>query len=286
MSNDPIYNPFDEDEKAGKRPFVWAIMGVLAACLGLLFAGVLFWYKPDPQTLIGQYFPSPTPSRTSTPAPTATHTPTSTPNWTATAQIKNAQTAVENATRDWEPVIMDDFEVNNNDWLTETSESEYSIMKYEIVNGKYRWETTALQSFIGWVWPEMEPLTNFYLSVEIQQVEGPDTADYGVLLREDEESNFYYFGISQSGSYALYIFFEEWETLIDWTETDLIAPGTANRITVLADGPHFTFFINDQYLTEFTDNQISEGIIALAIELSDEGDQAIFEFDNFELRAP
>lgn len=280
MSNEPIFNPFDEDEKAGRRPILWAILGMAAACLGLFFVGALFWYKPDPQSLIDQYFPS------STPLPTATNTPTPTPNWTATAQMQDVQSALENATNNWELIIDDPFDSNENEWLVESSDDEYALISYEITEGKYRWDTTAHQSFIGWVWPDMEPLTDFHLSVELEQVNGPDTADYGVVFREDKDSNFYYFGISDSGSYALYVFFEEWDTLIDWTGTDLINPDAANRITVIANGSHFTFFINDQYVTDFSDDQIPEGTVALAVELSDEGDQAVFEFDNFELRAP
>jgi hypothetical protein len=148
-------------------------------------------------------------------------------------------------------------------------------------------DSTAHKSFIGWVRADRKALTDFYLSVDIQQVEGPDTADYGVIFREDDNSNFYYFGISDNGQYVLYLFFEEWDTLINWTETDLIKPGEINRLTVIGEGSHFTFFINDYYLMELTtDDTIPSGSTALVIEMADENDHAIFEFDNFELRAP
>ena len=245
-----------------------------------MIAAALVFYQPDFKSLYEQFFPS------ATPLPTSTKAPTPTPNWTATAQVEEAQSTVEDAASNWDIVIKDTFDDNENGWITETDDDDYALMTYEITEGKYRWDATAHQSFIGWIWPDMEPMTNFYLSVETQKVEGPDTADYGVLLREDEDSNFYYFGIRDSGSYALYIFFEKWETLIAWTETDLIKPNEVNRITVLAEGSHFTFFINDQYLTEYSDDRISEGHAALAVELSNEGDQAVFEFDNFEVRVP
>ena len=291
MDQSPKTNPFDEDEKAGRRPLVWAAVGLIAMCLGVSFVAAIYYFQPDAKSLISQYFPSSTPPATSTPLPTATNLPTSTPNWTATpnltatVQVESAQ-AAEIEASNWEVVLTDSFDTNDNDWLAESSDDEYSFMNYEVVDGKYRWDTEAHQSFIGWVRSDMEPLTDFYLSVEIRQVEGPDTADYGVLFREDEDSNFYYFAVSEQGAYALYIYFNGWDTLIDWTNTDLIHPGEPNRITVIASGPQFIFFINDQYLTEFTDDQIPEGITALAVELSEEGDQAVFEFDNFELRKP
>ena len=280
MDQSPITNPFDEDEKAGRRPLVWAAVGLIAMCLGVSFVGAIYYFQPDAKSLISQYFPSSTPPPTSTPAPTAT------PNWTATAQIQDALSAAEDATNNWELVLADTFDNNDNIWLAESSDDEYALINYEIVDGKYRWDATAHQSFIGWARSNTDPLTDFYLSVEITQVDAPDTADYGVLFREDEDSNFYYFAISEQGLYAFYIYFEGWDTLIDWTKTPLIIPSTPNRITVLGKGSHFTFFLNDQYLTEFTNDQIPEGLTSLAVELSDEGDQAVFEFDNFELRIP
>lgn len=286
MDNTPITNPFDEDEKAGRRPLIWAALGLIAMCLGISFVAAIFYFQPDAKSLMDQYFPSATSTASRTPMPTATNTPTPTPNWTATAQAQDAQAIAENAANNWEIVMSDTFDTNDNDWLTESSDDEYSATTYEVVDGKYRWETTAHQSFIGWVRSDFEPITDFYVNVEIKQVDGLDTADYGILFREDEDSNFYYFAVSELRSYALYIYFEGWATLIDWTETDLIIPDESNRITIIGEGPRFTFFINDQFLAEFTNDQIPEGTVALAVELSEEGDQAVFEFDNFELRAP
>ena len=286
MSESPIYNPFDEDERAGKRPIFWAILGLAAMCLGLAAAGAFFYLQPDVNSLYAQYFPSSTATASSTPAPTATNTPAPTPNQTTTAQVENAFATAESAAGVWGVILADTFDSNDNNWLEESSDDAFALTTYEVVDGKYKWESTAHQSFIGWVRAGREPLTDFHLSVDIQQIEAPATADYGIVFREDEDSNFYYFAIADAGEYALYIFFEEWDTLIDWTETDLIKAGEANRITVLGEGSHFTFFINDQYLTELTNDQIAEGLTALAIELADENDQGTFEFDNFELRAP
>ena len=276
MNENPISNPFDEDERSGRRPFVWAILGLMAMCLGVFIAGAFFLLKPDMQSLIDEYFPSPT----ATLPPTPTSTPT--PNPTIVAYQATADYAANN----WNVIITDTFKNNDNNWLLESSDDEYASTNYEIVDGKYRWEATAHQAFIGWVRSDEETLKNFYLSVEARQVQGPDTADFGLIFREDKDSNFYYFGISNGGEYVLYMLHGEWSTLIDWTETELIQPGGSNRITVIGEGSHFTFFINDQYLTEFTDDTIPEGNTALAVELSEEGDQGVFEFDNFELRKP
>ena len=292
MDETPISNPFDEDEKAGRRPILWAVLGIAVACCGAVFVGALFYFQPDAKSLYAQYFPSPTPLPSATavpsqtPLPTATNIPTSTPNITATVQAQNAQAAMERVLGNWNILHTDSFDSNDYEWLEDTSDGEFSLTTYEIVDGKYKWDVTAHKSSISWVRTGTTPFADFYLSVDIQQVEGPDTADYGIIFREDDNTNFYYFGISDSGYYALYLFYEEWFTLVDWTETDLILQGDANRVTVIGEGSHFTFFINDQYAMEIEDDTLSEGTTALAVELSDPDDHAIFEFDNFELREP
>ena len=205
MNETPISNPFDEDEKAGRRPILWAIFGLAVACCGVVFIGALFYFQPDAKSLYAQYFPSPTPTPSRTPTstptliPTATNTSTPTPNATATAQVQNAQATAESILGNWNIIHTDSFDTNEFEWLEDTRDGEFSLTTYNIADGKYKWDVTAHKSSISWVRTGTTPLADFYLSVEIQQVEGPDTADYGVIFREDDNTNFYYFGISDSG---------------------------------------------------------------------------------------
>jgi len=299
MNNTPISNPFDEDEKANRRPILWLVLGLAAMCCGVLIAGALFYFKPDPQALVAQYFPSvtptasSTPTRTPTPLPTATSTSTPTPDLTATAEILQVtesaiafQATATDAAGNWRVVLTDTFDSNKNKWLNESADDEFAKVDYQVTDGKYTWDAAAHQSFIGWVRANTKAVGDFYLSVEVRQVSGPATADYGIVFRENDDGQFYYFGINDRGQYVLYEYYGDWITLINLTRTDLIHKGELNRITMIAEGPQFTFFINDQYLTSITDEHIAKGRVALAIEMAKENDQAVFEFDNFELRTP
>jgi hypothetical protein len=292
MDTPEYSNPFDEDEKTGRRQVIWSVLGLGTACISCLLILIAYFYRPDPQALFNQYFPSPTvtpsqtPSSTPTLTPTTTQTPSPTPNMTATVQVQNAQSTAESAASNWQVILTDTFDSNKNNWLVGESEDEYALTNYQVVDGKYRWEATAHKSFISWVEADEKPLTDFYLSMDVQQMEGSETTDYGVVFREDDDSNFYYFGISDNGNYSFHLYFGDWDTLIDWTETDLIQAGESNRITVIGEGAHFTFFINGEYLTETTDDTLPEGSTSLAMEMSNEDDHSILEFDNFELRAP
>ena len=57
-------------------------------------------------------------------------------------------------------------------------------------------------------------------------------------------------------------------------------------MTVLGEGSHFRLYINDQYVGEAEDDHLAEGEVGLTITLYNAGDEAIYEFDRFEVRAP
>jgi hypothetical protein len=204
----------------------------------------------------------------------------------ATVTALAYQTSAANAAGTGRVILQDTFDSNKNNWQVKQSDDEYALTSYEISNGNYTWDATAHKPFIGWVTASSKSVSDFYLSVEIKQTSGPDSADYGVIFREDTDSNFYYFGINDQGQYVLYLYLQDWSTLIDWTQSELIQPGEINRITMLGEGSHFILFINDQYLTDITDDSIKAGTTALAVELAAENDHAMFQFDNFELRVP
>ena len=298
-SDNAVINPFDQDDDPRRRIrlLVLSTFGILGCCV--LFAAAFFYFQPNQLSLIKQYFPSatatftPTPTLTPsiTPSPTLPATPT--PNMTATAEIQQATDAAEAfqataavAEGTWHVVLKDAFDSNKNDWYTKPGDDEFAKTTYAIANGKYSWDTTAHKGFIDRVSISDNALGDFYLSVDSQQTSGPNSADHGVVFREDAKSNFYYFGIDEQGQYAVFLYNQDWNTLIDWTLTDLIQPGENNRITVIGTGAHFIFFINDQYLTEITDDTLKSGTVALAVELAAENDHAVFEFDNVALNTP
>ena len=298
MHKKPSIIPVDDDE-AHTRSVRLALLGIaLLLCAGFSVFG-LFPGWSDAISMYNQFFPSPTqaPTRTPTQSPTvtstATNTPTPTPNLTVTAEVLQATESAlsylataRNAANNWNEILSDPFDSNQNYWLVDTSDDEYSLATYEIIDRKYRWDVMAHKPSIGWVRADSQALTDFYLSVEVQQTEGRNTSDYGVIFREDENANFYYFGINEQGEYGVFLFFEEWQTLSEWSKTDLIRSGEVNRLTVIGEDSHFTFFLNGQFLSEIKDDTITSGSTALAIEMAAENDHSIFEFDNFELRVP
>lgn len=293
MDEKPITNLFDEDEKAGRQPIVWAMLGIVALGCGLLFAAAFIYFRPDAKSLYDRYFPSPTATNTRTPIPTSTTTSTPTPNMTATQRVirttSTAQailTTVAEAGNNWDVILVDEFDSNANEWTVGEDDDEYANLIRTMDNGVYTWNATAKKGFVSWLPSPVKSTTNFLLTVEGRQTEGTNSADYGVVFRDDGKGNFYLFGINNEGFFVSINFDNDWQDLIERTASDAIQPDVPNRLSVIANGSHFIFLINNQIVGETTDEHIPRGMTGLAIQVYEAGLQATFEFDNFELRIP
>lgn len=270
---DTNLNPVEDDHSG--RNFIWLLLGVAAMVCGLLFAAAFFFFQPDAKSLVGRYFPSPTATPTSTPTQPLTITPSPTPNLTATF-----------AAEEWDIILRDNFTSNKKGWDTEYSEDDRAKSIITVTNGKYNWDIASHKLVITTEKANTSPLGDFVMSADVKQVSGPETAEYGIVFRENSDFYHYYFGINNKGEYFLFLYYDEWITLIDYTQSASIHPYEYNRITVLAEGSHFTFFINDQYVAEFTNGRINKGKVGLFAILTQSDQHAVFEFDNVELRAP
>lgn len=286
MNKDTGVNPFDQ-EKPRSRTITFVVVGIAILGCMCLALDVFFFFKPDQIPLIVQSLPSPT--VTSTPELAATLPP----NLTATQQVigstataQGIEALATDSLNLWPVLLSDTFDSNKNDWIVGSSDDEFANITRKITDGKYTWDVSAKQSVIAWVAADTKAVSNFHLTVELKQVSGSDQSDYGLVFREDPDSNLYYFGIDNEGFFCLLNYDGEWTDMIEFTKSSVILPGETNRLTVIADGPHFTFFINDQYVGKMTDDHIPTGTAAVAVELFEADLQAVFEFDNFELRTP
>lgn len=192
-----------------------------------------------------------------------------------------------NSAKTWPLTIGDSFDNNSNGWSTGSKEGSFANIAWTIVNGKYRWEAKANDGFVWRVRPNMNFVSDFYLAVDVQQIKSPMGAGQGVVFRDSGETGYYYFKLSEQDQYSVKIHYSDaWETLIPWTTSSAILPGQLNRIAVVAQGRELAFFINDRFVADITDERILSGDVGLAVGLSDAGQEAAWEFDNFELRVP
>jgi hypothetical protein len=248
--------------------------GLLVLAIYLSSPGLIQAVAPAPATATPVPTGTPLPTSTSTSLPTDTPAPTSAPSVTPIPTLPIL-------------VLSDSFDSNVNGWFTGAWENDYLSSDRSIVDGKYRWDLTAKRGFIWYGYPDTPGLADFSVSVDGQCVEGPAQKEYGLVFRV-RDGNYYVFRIDDvNQKYQLYLFYEkDWTTLIDWTLSYAIRPEEVNHITVVGKGSQFTFYINGTYIDQASDATLANGKVGVLMGLSNSGDKAVIEFDNFELRSP
>jgi Domain of Unknown Function (DUF1080) len=110
----------------------------------------------------------------------------------------------------------------------------------------------------------------------------------GLTFRLDNDANYYYFNVSANDqTYGVHLFYKgQWQTLVDYTKSDVIYTDRANWLAVRAEGSHFVFYINNHLVKEVDDSQLSQpGWVGVSVEMA-KGKLGDFEFDNFRLGPP
>ena len=184
----------------------------------------------------------------------------------------------------WPVAIQEQFDTNELNWPTGDGDDPLATIHWEIVDGQYRWQAVANEPFVWWTIPDMDPYSNFYLGVEIQQLSGPPDGEAGLVFRLSE-GDYYLFEINGSRQYAIYLHNQDgWEAILDWIDSDAIPENEPSRLSVIADREFLLLFINDHYLTTLFDTRLSSGKAGVLAGLSNIGDQGDWAFDNFVLR--
>ena len=178
-----------------------------------------------------------------------------------------------------DPTTSDDFRRDNDTWNIEPDEDATFF---------YRGRTFHIKvdapEWIGWSAGEITT-TDFLLEVDTQYVDGPADAEYGVIFRQVDADNYYFFAISRSGSYGMWRLEDgEWQTLVEWTATDAIdtSEDALNRLGILAEEAQLTLLVNDVALTQLEDETFASGKVALALGTFDEAGAEV-AFDNLDI---
>ena len=139
------------------------------------------------------------------------------------------------------------------------------------------------ENYAAWAAPSPDlSLTDFEVEVTARQIAGPVDNNLGLVVRYQEDSDsFYWFQISSDGYYSVDLRRDgEWLTVIGWEASDAIqqGPEAANRLKVRCSGDHFSFYVNDVFLTDVQDATLHQGSIGLAIGTFDEpGVEILFD---------
>jgi len=101
------------------------------------------------------------------------------------------------------------------------------------------------------------------------------------LLPGEESDQLYVFNISGDGYYSVDKSGETFETLIDWTASELIdqTEGGTNTITVVGIDDSYDLYINGFWVDSFTDADLTGGTFGIVTENLDSETPATFFFD-------
>jgi hypothetical protein len=122
------------------------------------------------------------------------------------------------------------------------------------------------------------------IEVDATQILGPanDNNGYGIVCRVQSNGDGYDLRISGDGFYGIHKFVdEEAETLVEWTESDVINQGNAsNHITAVCNGSTLELTVNGQLLAQVEDTTFTDGDVGLVASSFEEDEATEISFDN------
>jgi len=192
---------------------------------------------------------------------------------------------------DWPVTLCETFADNQNDWLVESQDNSYANYSLDVVDGAYTLDYTAKafaqfkQTALSWF-----PLTqgqDFALSVTTLMDSEFQNNSWGVAFRADENmDSFFLFSIYNDGTYAFEIYENRnWIPLISQRVFEGILPGEITKLTIVAEGGDFTFYINDALVNSFSGGLLENSSIQLLVSAK-EGASATYTFDDIVMQSP
>ena len=281
-----------ESNPSGAKSFWSTLPGVLTAVGGIIAGtAALLTALVSAGVMGGKPTAAPVPVVTATAVPpTATaflleptaSTGAGTPQVTVTSSFSATPLAtVPVAASD--VLMADDFSDLHNNWLSEVTEQ--AEKGYE--DGEFRL-TVYQPEYSTWSYPDPpRDFADFALEVDARRVSGPLDNEFGVLVRyQPETDEFYLFAISSNGFYSVQKYqANEWQKLVDWTESTAILQGEAvNRLRVTGQGDKMRFFVNGEPLTQVEDASFRSGSVGLLASTNEKGGVAV-AFDNLRVRS-
>jgi Tol biopolymer transport system component len=180
------------------------------------------------------------------------------------------------------PLYSDDFSDPDSGWsesADENRERRYQEGEFVIDILHDNWST--------WVWGTRQSFADFTLEADARLVNGPHTARLGLIFRQQDNDNFYYFYISDEGKYRVGKRQDgEWASVADlkWKSSSRIQTGgIINHLKVVCVGEWCSFYANGEHLVSVQDESFEAGKIGLIAEAVQGSDPIRVGFDNVQV---
>jgi hypothetical protein len=188
----------------------------------------------------------------------------------------------------WPLVLSGWTAANANKWPTGDYANQSAIGNRQIVGTKYSWKAASAADSDLIAAPAMAPLSDFDIGVDAQQQSGGQNNEYGLMFRHTDPDSEYVFGVTGYGAYFLDANCDgQYNVLIFPTQSPVVKIGQVNHLNVVGTGSHFTLSVNGQVVAHFDESTLSRGTVGIVVNSYDtDNPQAVFEFSDFEVRAP
>jgi hypothetical protein len=191
--------------------------------------------------------------------------------------------------RKWTPVLLDAFESDQSGiWFLGEDKFKTSggsgRSYYRIAEGRYRWQAQYDKSS-RWTRPNQDPTTDFFATIDLRIAAIPDQSAAAGLTFRHRSDKFYYCLVTNSSQFTCVVD-SDGQTRIEipWTQTQTLARGAFNRLSIVGIGSVLRIYLNDIEVGVFSNDASLSGEVGLILETYASGVQATAEFDNFEIR--
>jgi hypothetical protein len=210
-----------------------------------------------------------------------------TPTMTATAtRIPTATPTVTPTEKPWEIHYTDAFVTNQWGWPQKVDQlfEGCGTESMYIDNASLFWKVVANSDCTWSEYPSFAQMKEFDLSMDMEQLPDSNNADMGLAFASSDFSYQLFFQIDPSNStFMVESLQTDWKVIIDWKYTSAIKGSGVNRLRMVKQESHFTFYVNDVEVGSINDPTISSGIIGASLGAYNVGETVSIAFDNLEL---
>ncbi len=184
------------------------------------------------------------------------------------------------------PLFQDDFDSPRSGWGTDQREGlerGYEESKYFIELHSPNW--------FAWAHPGVQ-FDDVSVEMDVYPVPGSQDSHFGAICRYVDADNFYYFGISADGYYAIFRRADGGDLEVLTGDGSGMSPSSAirtgeqtNHVLAVCQGDKLSLYINGELVETVTDDTYTQGDVGLGAGSGREGDVRI-QFDNFIVTRP
>ena len=212
-------------------------------------------------------------------------TPTQPPSPTPTLVPTEANNFVEVL----EYVYNQDFSTPPEEWNLAPYDSTRVSATYQIENGVFVWQVEAIQGATLWNVPDGPaslPEGDFLYTISLEFLSANQPVAGGAIFRVQDDSNFYYAKLSESGEVSVYALENgEWSQLVGPVQSEHFIAAEMNRLIVVQENDAYEVQVNDYPVVSIKDSRFQGGTFGLIVDM-EAGTQGVFNFDDVRVMQP